>query len=80
MKTCRVCKENKELDAFHKHPRTSDKRFSMCKACANAISRNRYEELKADPERYVVERAKANAKKREKVRELIKQRSKNKKL
>lgn len=39
MKTCTVCRQEKALDDFHKHPNTLDKRQSRCKKCANAARR-----------------------------------------
>jgi len=71
MKICRVCKEEKELWQYHKHPRTLDGHFSMCRECANTVSRNRYAKLKEDAEKFRAERDKANAKKREKIKEMI---------
>lgn len=41
MKTCTICKTEKDLDQFHKHPHTRDKRQSWCKPCAVAYHNNR---------------------------------------
>lgn len=70
MKTCKSCEKEKELEQFHNHPATTDKKAPICKECANEVSRKRYRELKADPEKYRIEREKANNQKKEKVQRL----------
>lgn len=41
MKACRMCGEVKQLEDFHKHPTTKDKRTSACKLCLNTRDRIR---------------------------------------
>lgn len=34
MKTCRACREVKDLGEFHRHPKTRDRHVGICKSCA----------------------------------------------
>ena len=36
MKKCKKCKVDKPLDDFHKHKKTKDRRYNVCKACCLA--------------------------------------------
>ena len=38
-KRCSKCGETKDLDSFHKHPTTADRRQSWCKECRHKIDR-----------------------------------------
>ena len=50
-KSCRNCKENKNLDAFHNDKRTPDGRYDVCRDCRSKhrnitdIPKERYEAL-----------------------------------
>lgn len=46
MKTCRVCGENKPLEAFHRSRRAWDGRQSRCQPCARAYAREHYRQNK----------------------------------
>lgn len=47
MKTCCKCKENKNLDEFHRCSRSEDGLNRRCKECVNGYNRNQY---KINPE------------------------------
>ena len=42
MKTCKRCNESLPLDSFHRHSGFKDGRRTICKKCANAQSRQYY--------------------------------------
>jgi len=55
MKTCKICKEEKELEEFYKNGKAKDGRNSYCKECDKKAAKKRYETIKADPELWAKE-------------------------
>ena len=53
MKTCTVCKEEKELENFYKHKSGKQGRKAVCKSCENIYDKERYNRLKLTGLKYI---------------------------
>jgi len=71
MKTCKICKEQKELVEFYDNPKSKDKKNTYCKECDRKAAKARYEIIKADPVKKAQHNARINAYYRE-MRETMK--------
>jgi len=67
MKICKICKIEKSLENFYKHPKTKDGYQEKCKDCAKSLSDERYKKLIKIPEFQEKERVRRKKPPREKV-------------
>jgi hypothetical protein len=61
MKTCKICKEEKELKEFYDNLKSKEGKNCYCKECDKKAAKARYEIIKADPVKKAQHNARVNA-------------------